>query len=94
MQDADARLQSMANHNDNEWPFAPTETEPSPITSLATDTRTTQRQIYKGCKCPDHQEIYSDWPIQDARTNNRKMYEDMHVLRQVRLVIKRHCANT
>lgn len=66
MQDADAWLQSMANHNDNEWPFAPTETEPSPITSLATDTRTAQGQIYKGCKCPDHQEIYSDWPIQDA----------------------------
>jgi hypothetical protein len=66
MQDADAWLQSMANHNYNEWPFGVTETEPSPITSLATDTRTAQGQLYKGCKCPEHQEIYNDWPVQDA----------------------------
>ncbi|OWT43401.1 hypothetical protein VFPPC_18544 [Pochonia chlamydosporia 170] len=66
MQDADAWLQSMATHNCNEWPFGPTETEPSPITSLATDTRTAQGQIYKGCKSPEHQEIYNDWPVQAA----------------------------
>ncbi|CRG90417.1 putative RNA-directed DNA polymerase from transposon BS [Talaromyces islandicus] len=33
---------------------------------MATDTRTALGRIYKGCKCPSHQEIYSDWPTHNA----------------------------
>jgi hypothetical protein len=33
---------------------------------MATDTRTALGKIYKGCKCPEHQEIYSNWPTRDA----------------------------
>ena len=38
----------------------------SPPTSLATDTRTAQGAIYKSCTCPEHQEVYSNWPTRDA----------------------------
>ena len=38
----------------------------SPPTSTATDTRTAQGSIFKGCRCPLHQEKYSNWPISDA----------------------------
>jgi hypothetical protein len=50
----------------NEWLCNPIEVEPSPPTSMATDTCTAIGKIYKGCRCPPHQEIYSDWPTQDA----------------------------
>ncbi|KAK9445095.1 hypothetical protein VB005_01558 [Metarhizium brunneum] len=66
LQDADAWLQDMANNDDNEWPFGPPVAEASPITSMATDTRTARGIIFKGCRCTSHQDIYSDWPIQDA----------------------------
>ena len=39
---------------------------PSTLTSLATDARTAQGQIFKGCNCRYHQVIYSDWPTHDA----------------------------
>ncbi|KAG9235720.1 hypothetical protein BJ875DRAFT_440095 [Amylocarpus encephaloides] len=42
------------------------ETARSPPTSLATDTRTAHGTVYKGCRCPSHQKIYSNWPAQDA----------------------------
>ncbi len=42
------------------------EAAPSPPTSMATDTRTALGKIYRGCKYPSHQEIYSDWPTHDA----------------------------
>jgi hypothetical protein len=63
MQDADAWLDNMI---DNEWLYGTAEVEPSPPTSMATDPRTALGAIYKACKCPSHQEIYSDWPTQDA----------------------------
>ncbi|KAF5136458.1 hypothetical protein E5D57_000220 [Metarhizium anisopliae] len=66
MQDADEWLQSMANNDDNEWPFVPQADEASPITSVATDTRTARGIIFKGCRCTSHQDTYSDWPVQDA----------------------------
>ncbi|EGD99962.1 hypothetical protein TESG_07290 [Trichophyton tonsurans CBS 112818] len=34
-------------------------------TSMATDTCTT-RKLYKGCRCPEHQEIYNNWPTRNA----------------------------
>ncbi len=64
LREADAWLENLAN-NTTIWIGDPEE-EPSPPTSMATDTRTAQGTIYKGCKCPEHQEIYSDWPVQDA----------------------------
>lgn len=66
LQDADAWLQEMANNNDNEWPFHLTPDEASPITSMATDTRTARGTIFKGCRCTSHQDLYSDWPMRDA----------------------------
>lgn len=42
------------------------QSEGSPLTSLATDTRTAQGALYMGCKCPEHQEIYDSWPTCDA----------------------------
>lgn len=42
------------------------ETVGSPLTSLATDTRTAKGTVYKGCKCPSHQEIYNTWPLRNA----------------------------
>jgi hypothetical protein len=33
---------------------------------MATDTRTGLGKIYRGCKCPLHQEIYSDWLTHNA----------------------------
>jgi hypothetical protein len=66
MQEADAWLENMANTVD-EWMTRPEEDEePSPLTSMATETRTAQGTIYKGCRCPEHQDIYSDWPTKDA----------------------------
>ncbi|KAJ9137654.1 Endonuclease/exonuclease/phosphatase [Pleurostoma richardsiae] len=65
MQEADEWLENMANNADD-WLNNPEVEEPSPPTSMATDTRTAQGTIYKGCKCPEHQDIYSDWPTQDA----------------------------
>lgn len=69
MQAADTWLANLANPNDNDWLNAFVEVGeagPSPVTSAATDTRTAQGTIYKGCRCPDHQEIYSNWPSKDA----------------------------
>lgn len=66
LQEADAWLANMTDNNDNEWIQNLADTEPSPLTSLATDTRTAQGGIYKGCKCPSHQDLYSNWPTRDA----------------------------
>jgi len=65
MQEADAWLENMANTVD-EWMTGPEEEGPSPLTSMAIDTRTARGTIYKGCRCPEHQDIYNDWPIRDA----------------------------
>ena len=66
MQEADIWLHGIANDNGNDWLYGPTEIEPSPLTSMATDTRTALGTIYKGCNCPSHQEIYKEWPIRNA----------------------------
>lgn len=65
MQEADTWLEDMVNNN-NDWLHDLAEVEPSPLTSMATDTCTALGKIYKGCKCPSHQGIYSGWPTQDA----------------------------
>jgi hypothetical protein len=65
-QDADTWLNNLDSNNDGEWICNTVETAPSPPTSMATDTRTALGKIYKGCKCPLHQEIYSDWPTHNA----------------------------
>lgn len=64
--DADAWLANLESNSANDWLHDTVETARSPPTSLATDTRTAHGTIYKGCKCPSHQEIYSNWPTQDA----------------------------
>lgn len=66
VQDADAWLDNMIN-NDNDWIHNTAEVAPSPPTSMATDTRTALGAIYRGCKCPTHQEIYSKWPTHNAK---------------------------
>ena len=65
-QDADIWLDNMISSNDTDKMYDAVETAPSPPTSMATDTRTALGKIYKGCRCPSHQEIYSDWPTHDA----------------------------
>jgi hypothetical protein len=65
MRDADNRLDNMINNN-NGWILNTAEVEPSPPTSMATDPHTVLGKIYKGCKCPSNQEIYSDWPTHNA----------------------------
>jgi hypothetical protein len=50
----------------NEWICNTEEVAPSPPTSMATDPRTALGTVYKGCKCPSHQEIYRNWPMRDA----------------------------
>ena len=51
---------------DAEWLPQIAEDERSIPTSKATEPRATQWAVYKGCKCPQHQDIYSTWPLQDA----------------------------
>lgn len=69
MQEADAWLESLVNSNDDdmsEWVQNQEVDEASPPTTMVTDAHTVQGAVYKGCKCPDHQEIYSDWPTGNA----------------------------
>ncbi|KAM3537313.1 hypothetical protein ARSEF1564_009766 [Beauveria bassiana] len=62
-QEADNWLQRIDLDN---WVDEAEEDEPSPLTSMVTDTRTAQGQIYKACNYPEHQEIYSNWPTENA----------------------------
>lgn len=64
-QDADDWLDNMIDV-DAEWLPHIAEDERSIPTSKATGLPTTQWAVYKGCKCPQHQDIYSTWPLQDA----------------------------
>jgi len=66
MLDADAWLENLDININNEWIQNTEEIAPSPPTSMATDPRTVLGTIYKACKCPSHQDIYSNWPQQDA----------------------------
>ena len=64
--EADSWLGNLANDNANEWLRNIEGDEPSPPTSMATDTRTAGGRLFKGCRCPSYQDIYNDWPTQDA----------------------------
>uniref|UniRef100_A0A8H7K2N2 RNase H type-1 domain-containing protein n=1 Tax=Bionectria ochroleuca TaxID=29856 RepID=A0A8H7K2N2_BIOOC len=71
MQEADRWLADLDDTNDGNWLNTITgsnqgESGASPLTSVATDPRTAQGALYKPCNCPSHQEIYNDWPTQDA----------------------------
>ncbi|KFY28958.1 hypothetical protein V491_00241 [Pseudogymnoascus sp. VKM F-3775] len=65
-QDAETWLDNMINNNDSEWMRNTVEVASSPPTSIATVTRIALGTIFRGCKCPVHQEIYSDWPTYNA----------------------------
>jgi hypothetical protein len=65
MTDADEWLANLDN-NDAEEGLHDPQTVGSVPTSMATNTRTAQGNIYKACRCPRHQEIYSNWPTRDA----------------------------
>jgi hypothetical protein len=80
--DADIWLDNIFNGEDSEQIAGVVDVEPSPLTSMATDPQTTREKIFKGCKCPSHQDIYNDWPTQDAELTIRHVHENMHVLRQ------------
>jgi hypothetical protein len=56
----------MLDNNEDEWIPNMAETEPSPLTSMATDARAARGTVFKGCRCPSHQEAYNDWPTQNA----------------------------
>jgi hypothetical protein len=66
LDDADAWLANLADNFTGEQLHNVVETTRSPATSLATDTRTAQGNVYKGCKCPEHQGLYSNWPTSNA----------------------------
>lgn len=62
---ADEWLANLANNTADGSPHDPGTVGSIP-TSTATNTRTAQGNIYKSCRCPEHQEIYSNWPTRDA----------------------------
>lgn len=66
MQDANDWLANLTSDNANDWLNNTVETAISPPTSFATDIRITPGNIYKGCRCPSHQEIYNNWPTHNA----------------------------
>lgn len=78
LDDADAWLANLADNDANDCSHDMVETTCSPPTSLATDTRTAQGAVHRGCTCPSHREIYSDWP---TRSDYRFMHENMRLLR-------------
>lgn len=66
LDDADAWLANLADNDANDCLHDMVETTGSLPTSLATDTRTAQGAVHRGCTCPLHREIYNDWPTHDA----------------------------
>ncbi|OAT02150.1 uncharacterized protein BDCG_17412 [Blastomyces dermatitidis ER-3] len=98
--DADAWLAGLADSLPEDGPHLP-ETAGSPLTSVATNNSTAQGNIYKGCNCPEHQEIYGNWPTRDAELTITKcmkicMYcgKDFEVASELRSHIrKRRNAN-
>ncbi len=65
-QNAGIWLDNMFNDDDNEWLPDTPHAELSPVTSEATEPRTTTTTIFKGCNCPEHQHIYDNWPVRNA----------------------------
>ncbi|KAH7117323.1 hypothetical protein EDB81DRAFT_915985 [Dactylonectria macrodidyma] len=66
LHEADAWLAGLTDDYNEDWLRDTVETDRSPPTSMATETRTDQGNIYKACRCPSHQDVYSNWPTQDA----------------------------
>jgi hypothetical protein len=70
LQAADAWLSEFDASNDGNWLNAAgivdEGPDPSPMTSVATEPRTSQGTLFRACQCPEHQEIYNNWPTQDA----------------------------
>ncbi|KAM0742772.1 hypothetical protein ACQRIT_002949 [Beauveria bassiana] len=67
--EADDWLTNLADNHEGNWlntNTEPAEEEPSPLTSTATDTLVASGNIFKGCNCPAHQELYDGWPRLDA----------------------------
>ncbi|EFE37393.1 hypothetical protein TRV_07962 [Trichophyton verrucosum HKI 0517] len=62
--DADEGLANLANVTVY-WPNDPGTVGSAP-TSMATNTQTARGNIYKACRCPEHQEIYDNWPARHA----------------------------
>lgn len=63
--EADEWLAGLADNDSEDLPHD-LETAGSPPTSLATNTHTAQGNIYKSCRCPEHQNIYGTWPTHNA----------------------------
>lgn len=62
-------MERLVNSNDDdmsEWVQDQEVDEASPLTTMATDTYTAQGAVYKGCKCPEQQDLYSNWPTGNA----------------------------
>jgi hypothetical protein len=55
--DADVWLDNIFNGEDSEQIAGVVEIEPSPLTSIATNSQTTREKIFKGCKYSSHQDI-------------------------------------
>ena len=71
LQAADAWLAEFDSSNDGNWldeaaGVLDEDPDPSPLTSVATDPRTSQGTLFRACQCVEHQEIYNDWPTQNA----------------------------
>ena len=56
----------MFHSEDGEWMPDAADDMPSPPTSVASEPEIVQGKIFRGCKCPSHQQIYNTWPTQDA----------------------------
>jgi hypothetical protein len=103
MQKADAWLESLVYSNDrdmSEWVPDQEVDDVLPPTTMVTETHTAQGGVYKGCKCPDHQEIYSNWPTGNAelvvsRCMNTCMYcgKDFEVTAELRKHIRKRYGN-
>ena len=65
MQDAGEWLNNMIDVDD-EWLPHVAEDVTSIPTSKLTDSSAAQSGMYKGCTCPEHQELYINWPAKDA----------------------------
>lgn len=66
MQETDTWLNEIFNDDDNTWMPAIAHDDSSLATSIANEPHSESGKIFKGCKCPEHQHIYDDWPTHDA----------------------------
>jgi hypothetical protein len=61
-QNPDAWLETLTNDMVNAWNQEAVDEPISTPVSLATNPQTAQGSIYRGCRCLEHHDIYSDWP--------------------------------